>query len=72
MLLTAWLTTQAWWLYKAYQLEFQGKNTFFQIWFASILFGLTNVVILCMVMYNYRQIVTVSMSSEKAAKAKKE
>ena len=72
ILLTAWLTTQSWWLYEAYQLEFQGKNTFLQIWFTSILFGLTNVVILCMVMYNYRQIAIVSISCEKTAKQKKD
>jgi phosphatidylinositol glycan class M len=57
MLLVAWLAAQAWWLYGAYQLEFKGKNTFVQIWFASIVFGFVNVTILCMVMYNYRQIV---------------
>jgi len=55
-LLVAWLFAQAWWLFEAYQLEFQGQNTFVRIWLASIVFGFVNVTILCMIMYNYRQI----------------
>jgi phosphatidylinositol glycan class M len=71
MLLMAWLTAQAWWLYQAYQLEFQAKNTFVQIWFASIIFGFVNVIILCVIMYNYRQIIPVQIPPEKTELEKK-
>jgi phosphatidylinositol glycan class M len=65
MLLLAWLTAQGWWLYQAYQLEFQAKNTFIQIWLASIIFGFVNVMILCMIIYNYRQIGSTPIPPEK-------
>ncbi|CAF0993269.1 unnamed protein product [Adineta steineri] len=65
LLLVAWLTAQGWWLYEAYKLEFQAKNTFVQIWLASIVFGFVNVIILCMIIYNYRQIEAQPISEEK-------
>ena len=65
MLLLAWLTAQAWWLYEAYQLEFQAKNTFIQIWLASLVFGFVNVIILCLFIRNYRQIESVPVPPEK-------
>ncbi len=65
MLLVAWLSAQGWWLYEAYQLEFQAKNTFIHIWFASIAFGFVNVMILCMIIYNYRQIGSAPIPAEK-------
>jgi phosphatidylinositol glycan class M len=68
MLLVAWLSTQVYWLYEAYRLEFQAQNTFAQIWLASILFGFVNVIILCMIIRNYRQII---VSSEKTKLEKK-
>ncbi|CAF3976263.1 unnamed protein product [Rotaria sp. Silwood2] len=71
ILLSSWLLAQGWWLYHAYELEFQGKNTFVQIWLASIVFGFVNVIILCMIIYNYRQIIPVSISSEKTDIEKK-
>ncbi|CAF1222994.1 unnamed protein product [Rotaria sordida] len=71
LLLCIWLLAQGWWLYHAYELEFQGKNTFVQIWLASIVFGLVNVIILCMIIRNYRQIILVSVSSEKTEIEKK-
>jgi hypothetical protein len=71
MLLVAWLTAQGWWLYEAYQLEFQAKNTFIQIWLASIVFGFVNVMILCMIIYNYRQIVAEPVLAEKTKLEKK-
>jgi hypothetical protein len=71
MLLLAWLAAQGWWLYEAYQLEFQAKNTFVQIWLASIVFGFVNVIILCTIIYNYRQIVPVPISPEKTELEKK-
>ncbi|CAF4823714.1 unnamed protein product, partial [Rotaria socialis] len=72
LLLVAWLAAQGWWLYHAYQLEFQGKNTFAQIWLASIVFGFVNVIILCAIIYNYRQIVvSVPTPAEKSASEKK-
>lgn len=61
----AWLSAQAWWLYQAYLLEFQAKNTFIQIWLASIVFGFVNVIILCMILYNYRQIKQIPVAQEK-------
>lgn len=64
-LLLAWLTAQAWWLYEAYQLEFQSKNTFIRIWLASIVFGFVNVFILCLFISNYRQIDSVPVPPEK-------
>lgn len=71
LLLGAWLSTQAWWLYHAYELEFQGKNTFILIWLSSLAFGFVNVIILCAIIYNYRQILTQSVSSEKSELEKK-
>ncbi len=71
MLLLAWLAAQGWWLYEAYQLEFQAKNTFVQIWLASIVFGFVNVIILCTIIYNYRQIVSVPIPPEKTELEKK-
>ncbi|CAF3468828.1 unnamed protein product [Rotaria sp. Silwood1] len=71
ILLSSWLIAQGWWLYHAYELEFQGKNTFVQIWLASIVFGFVNVIILCIIIYNYRQIMPVSISSEKTDIEKK-
>jgi phosphatidylinositol glycan class M len=67
----SWLTAQGWWLYQAYQLEFQAKNTFVQIWLASIVFGFVNVIILCVIMYNYRQIVDVQVPPKKTELEKK-
>jgi phosphatidylinositol glycan class M len=71
MLLVAWLAAQGWWLYEAYQLEFQAKNTFVQIWLASMVFGFVNVIILCMIIYNYRQIEAVPDPPEKTELEKK-
>jgi uncharacterized membrane protein len=67
----SWLTAQGWWLYEAYQLEFQAKNTFVQIWLASIVFGFVNVIILCVIMYHYRQIVDVQVTPKKTELEKK-
>ncbi|CAF1083509.1 unnamed protein product [Adineta ricciae] len=69
--LVAWLGSQGWWLYEAYQLEFQSKNTFVQIWLASILFGFVNVFILCIILCNYRQIKPVHVPPEKTKLEKK-
>ena len=71
MLLVAWLAAQGWWLYEAYQLEFQAKNTFVQIWLASIVFGFVNVIILFMIIYNYRRIEVFIDLSEKTEEEKK-
>lgn len=38
-----WLFTLTLWLYRAYLLEFLGRNTFFLVWQASILFHFANV-----------------------------
>ena len=71
MLLVAWLGAQGWWLYEAYRLEFQAKNTFVQIWLASIVFAFVNVFILCAIMSNYRQIPSVASPADKSDAEKK-
>jgi len=38
-----WLGSQLLWLNFAYELEFLGKNTFFQVWFAGIVFFVVNI-----------------------------
>jgi len=63
--LICWITAQVWWLYEAYRLEFQGENTFVEIWMASIVFGCVNVGILCLIMSNYSSKTLVKVSTEK-------
>jgi GPI mannosyltransferase 1 subunit M len=62
--LTGWLLAQAWWLYEAYQLEFQAQNTFVHLWLSSIVFGLVNVCILCTMIYYYRQLSTNDITND--------
>ncbi|RKP06571.1 GPI mannosyltransferase 1 [Thamnocephalis sphaerospora] len=42
----AWVATQGAWLAYAYQLEFLGRNTFYELWLAGIAFFLANIWIL--------------------------
>ncbi|CAG8543620.1 1652_t:CDS:2 [Funneliformis mosseae] len=52
-MLFAWIGGQALWLYQAYNLEFLGENTFFNIWLASIVFFMANVWILTEFVQNH-------------------
>eukprot|EP01117_Protostelium_nocturnum_P017659 TRINITY_DN7224_c0_g1_i1.p1 TRINITY_DN7224_c0_g1~~TRINITY_DN7224_c0_g1_i1.p1 ORF type:complete len:408 (+),score=81.24 TRINITY_DN7224_c0_g1_i1:145-1368(+) len=45
-LLGIWILSQGLWLSQAYQLEFLGKDTFFNIWIAGVIFFFVNVGIL--------------------------
>lgn len=54
VMLISWLTAQCFWLYQAYFLEFHAKNTFVEIWLASIIFGFVNIFILCAIISKYR------------------
>ncbi|KAI8452939.1 PIG-M-domain-containing protein [Phakopsora pachyrhizi] len=42
LIISSWITSQALWLFKAYQLEILGKPVFRSLWFCSIIFLLTN------------------------------
>lgn len=46
VLMSAWLVSMLVWLFEAYLLEFCGKNSFFSIWVASIVFFVVNVLII--------------------------
>jgi len=48
-----WLATQGLWLLAAYLLEFQGYNTFFYIWLASIAFFLANCTVMSEMIKSY-------------------
>ncbi|XP_077283712.1 phosphatidylinositol glycan anchor biosynthesis class M [Arctopsyche grandis] len=54
LLCCLWAGTQACWLYFAYQLEFKGKNVFFQIWCAGVAFYGANLYILNNLIRNYK------------------
>jgi phosphatidylinositol glycan class M len=58
MFLTLWAVGQLNWLYWAYQLEFQGHNTFFEVWLSSIIFLILNTYILGSFILNYKGITT--------------
>ena len=49
-----WFVSQGVWLFFAYQLEFLGQNTFYQIWWASLLFFAVNIWILLEFVWNHR------------------
>jgi len=42
----SWLVAQGVWLHQAYLLEFQGENTFLQLWAASIVFFTANIAVI--------------------------
>ncbi|CAG8491470.1 3374_t:CDS:2 [Diversispora eburnea] len=52
-MLLAWVGSQAFWLYQAYQVEFLGENTFLRIWMASVTFFIVNVWILTELVKNH-------------------
>ena len=54
-LLFLWVLALAVWLYKGYQLEFLGKNTFLELWFASIFFHVVNVLIIVAVVIYFKE-----------------
>jgi hypothetical protein len=39
-----WTLSLSLWLWRAYMLEFEGHNTFIEIWIVSLLFHITNVI----------------------------
>lgn len=53
LMLFAWISGQAIWLYQAYLLEFLGENTFLRIWMASIAFFVINIWILTEIVKNH-------------------
>ncbi|CAL2033049.1 unnamed protein product [Caenorhabditis brenneri] len=52
-LMAAWFVTQGIWLLTAYLFEFQGWNTFFQMFLASCLFLITNSIVLKEIITHY-------------------
>lgn len=54
VLILAWISSQAVWLFFAYLLEFRGINTFAFIWIAGLLFFATNVQILFDLIRRYK------------------
>ncbi|KXJ16443.1 GPI mannosyltransferase 1 [Exaiptasia diaphana] len=53
LMIVAWFASQAVWLYFAYYLEFEGLNTFLNIWISSLVFLFVNLWILVEVLKNY-------------------
>ena len=51
----AWIFSLSLWLFLAYQLEFESKNTFHNLWLASLLFHIINIVIIIFIISNYRE-----------------
>eukprot|EP00039_Didymoeca_costata_P026307 m.15610 g.15610 ORF g.15610 m.15610 type:complete len:390 (-) comp5441_c0_seq2:32-1201(-) len=50
-----WIVTQVFWLGTAYILEFEGINDYLSIWFASLTFFLSNVVIVVAFIANHKK-----------------
>ncbi|KAF4668103.1 hypothetical protein FOL47_003167 [Perkinsus chesapeaki] len=48
-----WLATEGLWLFFAYQLEFEGKNTFMELFGASALFFMSQLAIVCTFIANF-------------------
>ncbi|EER13426.1 hypothetical protein Pmar_PMAR026095, partial [Perkinsus marinus ATCC 50983] len=48
-----WLSTEGLWLFFAYELEFEGKNTFIELFGASTLFFAAHIAIACTFIANY-------------------
>lgn len=55
-MLVLWFGTQLMWLFFAYHLEFEGQNTFFEIWLAGIGFFVSNVVVLILFIKNQKSV----------------
>lgn len=53
MCMLVWTAAQLHWLLWAYALEFRGYNVFFQLWLASLLFFIVNVLVLCIVIWHH-------------------
>lgn len=54
VLLLAWFLTETHWLYWGYQLEFEGRSVFTELWLAGILFFLVNVWIIVELIRHHR------------------
>jgi len=52
ILIVLWIASELNWLYWAYLLEFEGQNTFIQVWISSIVFFLVNGFLLCLLIKN--------------------
>ena len=51
--LAAWLAAEVNWLYWAYRLEFEGHNTFVQLWLSALLFFTVNIVIIASIIVQH-------------------
>lgn len=60
LVILLWFSAQNLWLLAAYYLEFEGINTFMQVWFAGLVFFYVNCSFLFIIIDNYRENLTVS------------
>lgn len=65
VLLAMWYGAQLFWLMFAYRLEFLGQNTFLHIWFAGLVFFVSNITIAVTVLLSYTTSPSVDKSSKK-------
>lgn len=52
--ISLWIAAQTHWLFWGYLLEFRGKNVFFQLWIASLVFLAANAFVIINVIRGHR------------------
>lgn len=64
-----WTAAQLHWLIWAYALEFRGYTVFFQLWLASLMFFIANVLVLCIIIWHHTPCFTMKYAINKDTKS---